>query len=372
MLKDKVIEFIRTKDFRFIQELGNGAFGKTVLLIDEEINHQFVCKKYMPLKYIDKKEFYKNFINEIKLLHLLYHKNIVRIFNYYLYSDYFTGYILMEYIDGNDIFTYLRNHPENLNNIFEQTINGFVYLENNNILHRDIRPTNIMVDKLNNVKIIDFGFGKEINFEEDNKKSITINWWGSVLPDDFKEKTYNHKTEIFFIGKLFEDIINEIDVSFKYKHILKKMIEKDYNNRIDSFIDIQREILENNKVYNLFTEDEKIIYQDFADIFSETISERENNAVIKMNAEEIIKDLKNLNQKTMLEDYVSSNHILQIFIRGNFSFYKKSYSTDRIRNFSHFFERLSKDKQNIVLFNLETRFLDTKSYHDTNEDEIPF
>ena len=83
MTKDKVIEFIRSKDFKFIQELGSGAFGKTILLTDEEINHQFVCKKYMPLDFIDKKEFYKNFINEIKLLHLLYHKNIVRIFNYY-------------------------------------------------------------------------------------------------------------------------------------------------------------------------------------------------------------------------------------------------------------------------------------------------
>ena len=370
MTKDKVIEFIRSKDFKFIQELGSGAFGKTILLTDEEINHQFVCKKYMPLDFIDKKEFYKNFINEIKLLHLLYHKNIVRIFNYYLYPDYFTGYILMEYINGNDIFTHLKNHPENLNNVFEQTINGFVYLESNNILHRDIRPTNIMVDSSNNVKIIDFGFGKEINFDEDNKKSITINWWGSVLPDDFEEKIYNHKTEIFFIGKLFEDIINEIDVSFKYKHILKKMIEKDYSNSINSFIEIQREILENTKISNLFTNDEKITYQDFADIFSETISERENNAIIEMNIEEIIKDLKNLNQKTMLEDYVSSNHILRIFIKGEFRFYKKSYSTDRIKNFSHFFERLSKDKQNIVLYNLETRFLDTKNYYD--DEEIPF
>ncbi|MBA3025030.1 MAG: protein kinase [Sulfurimonas sp.] len=85
MKEQDTIEFIRKKDFKFIKKLGNGAFGETILIQDEYINYDFVCKKYKPLKGIPKEEYFKNFINEIKLMHLLHHNNIVRVFNYYLY-----------------------------------------------------------------------------------------------------------------------------------------------------------------------------------------------------------------------------------------------------------------------------------------------
>lgn len=172
------IKFIRQKDFKFLKKIGNGALGKAVLLRDEYLQVNFVCKKYEPEKEDYRELYYRNFLDEIKLLHLLYHKNIVRVFNYYLYPNYFTGYIVMEFIEGLEIDSYLEKYPENINNIFEQVIDGFVYLEEKSILHRDIRPANIMVDNEHNVKIIDFGFGKQQEFIYDEKKSISLNWWG--------------------------------------------------------------------------------------------------------------------------------------------------------------------------------------------------
>lgn len=172
----KIIEFLRTKDFKFIRNIGQGGTGKTVLLKDEYINESFVCKKYSPYYKEHRDAFFKNFVDEIKILHKLYHRNIVRVFNYYLYPEQKTGYILMEYIQGEDIKGYLQNNPHRLNDIFVQIINGFNYLELNGILHRDIRPENILVSDDGFVKIIDFGFGKEINFDEDFDKSITLNW----------------------------------------------------------------------------------------------------------------------------------------------------------------------------------------------------
>ena len=78
------------------------------------------------------------------------------------------GRVIHEILDGVDIGTYVEKHPEDINEIFMQTIEGFAYLEECNVLHRDIRPLNILVsDKDGIVKIIDFGFGKRIAFEED-------------------------------------------------------------------------------------------------------------------------------------------------------------------------------------------------------------
>ena len=232
MQENSTIEFLRKKDFKFIKKLGNGALGETVLILDEYINYSFVCKKYKPLQGISKEKYFKNFINEIKLMHLLHHNNIVRVFNYYLYPEYHTGYIVMEYIEGKEIDKYLEEYPENLNSVFEQVISGFAYLEENNILHRDIRPSNIMIDANNNVKIIDFGFGKQLNFSEDNHKSISINWWGGEIPNDFKKNIYDFKTEIFFIGKLFQKIIEVINSSFKYEPLLLNMINTDDSKRV--------------------------------------------------------------------------------------------------------------------------------------------
>jgi len=80
---DEIVKFIRSKDFILVKSLGQGACGKTVLLKDDIITEYFVCKKYSPYHSKHKEQLFKNFVQEIKLLHLIYHENIVRVFNYY-------------------------------------------------------------------------------------------------------------------------------------------------------------------------------------------------------------------------------------------------------------------------------------------------
>jgi len=363
------IEFLRKKDFKFIKELGSGAFGRTILLKDEYIHHEFVCKKYMPQIGIKKEDYYQNFVDEIKLLHLVYHPNIVRVFNYYLYPERQTGYLLMEYIDGVDILSYLKKYPENINSIFEQTINGFLYLEEENILHRDIRPLNILVNSNHVVKIIDFGFGKQIHFNEDNNKSITINWFGGEMPNEFKEKIYNHKTEIYFIGKLFQYILAEVNTSFKYMNILKQMINSSLNNRINSFSEIYKNIKNDITIFELFTDEERSTYQNFSYYFFESLSRIKPLTKLEMDINKIIIELDILCKRTMLEDYVGTQHVLKIFLTNNFRYKQNSmFNVDTLVAFTKFFKGLSFEQQNIVLYNLETK-LDNVSF---DLDEIPF
>ena len=89
----EIINFIRQKDYKFCKKLGQGACGETILIEDEIIDEKFVCKKYVPISESLRDELFKKFIQEIKLLHLIYHPNIVRVFNYYIYDDHKTAYI---------------------------------------------------------------------------------------------------------------------------------------------------------------------------------------------------------------------------------------------------------------------------------------
>ena len=107
-----VIAFLRKRDYVFVKVLGQGACGQTVLLRDDVIGSDFVCKKYLPFSESHRQELFKGFLREIKLLHEVYHANVVRVFNYYVYPEQLTGYILMEYVDGTDIEDRLRLQSE--------------------------------------------------------------------------------------------------------------------------------------------------------------------------------------------------------------------------------------------------------------------
>jgi len=107
----EIIEFIRKKNYQRISDIGQGGLDKTILLKDELIDEYFVCKKYSPVYEDAIVQYFPYFLEEIKILHKLYHPNIVRIFNYYLYPEATTGYILMEYIQGSYTDEFLEVNP---------------------------------------------------------------------------------------------------------------------------------------------------------------------------------------------------------------------------------------------------------------------
>jgi len=319
-----------------------------------------------------KEQFFSSFIEEIKILHKIYHKNIVRVFNYYLYPELKTGYILMEFVKGKNIEEFIKTNPHLLNDIFIQTIHGFNYLEQNKILHRDIRPENILVSEEGIVKIIDFGFGKKIKFEDDFDKSITLNWRFSP-PSDFQNKTYDFKTEIYFVGKLFEEIIREnLIENFTFSSIIKEMTVADYDERISSFSLIERTILSDESVGFDFTDENKEIYQKFAYGLTSIFSKIEQDSEYVTDIYKIIAGLEEVYRNSILEEYIQNpNSISRCFVNG--AYYSKSPDINLfiLRDFIKFVNSVSIDKKRIVLNNLWQRLDNIKRYRDESDD-LPF
>ena len=375
-MNEKIIEFLRKKDYELLEELGQGACGKTVLLNDSLINQKLVCKKYNPINEKNREILFKRFIEEIKILFLLHHINIVRVYNYYIYPDDYAGYILMEYIEGDDIEIYLKKHPENLNDIFFQTITGFKYLEENNILHRDIRSQNILIRKDGILKIIDFGFGKQIIFPNDFDKSISLNWW-CELPNEFKDEKYNFGTEVYFIGKLFEKIINENEIKFfQYNKILKSMCKKNPLNRISSFGEIYTGILSNRFNEIDFSEEEIENYRNFSDALFKITAEVENGAKYYSDIDIIQKNLEDLYKKVMLERYLpNNNELLQCLINGNFRWFPKhNIPINLLQSFISLLKSCPVERKNIIISNIHSR-LDSIERFDPDfilDEDIPF
>ena len=373
-MSNEIVKFLRKKDFQFIKGLGSGACGKTVLLYDDIINEQFVCKKYAPFYEQDRELLFKNFVQEIKLLHLIYHRNIVRVFNYYIYPEHLTGYILMEYIKGYDIEEYLGKCPENINEVFLQTIEGFSYLEINNILHRDIRPQNLMVAEDGILKIIDFGFGKQVFDKKDFDKSISLNWWCEP-PNEFDRKLYDFTTEVYFVGKLFEKLLREKDIEqFKYAIVLNGMCNPDPYDRLKSFIEIKKGILSEKFQEIDFNENELKTYRDFSGNLFSIISKIEQGTKYFDDIEKIQAKIEELHKRVMLEEHIPDNASLtQCFINGPYYFSKRdTFPVSVLKSFIDLLRSCSKEKRNIILSNIFSKLDAIERYDKKAQDDIPF
>lgn len=376
-MSDNVIEFVRKRNYVLVRELGQGACGRTVLLRDDVIDELFVCKKYAPYYEGHKQEFFDNFLREIKLLHDVYHQNVVRVFNYHLYPEKLTGYILMEHVDGSDLDEYASANPGALSDIFNQTISGFCHLESRNILHRDIRPMNLMVTNDGTVKIIDLGFGKRVEVPDDFDKSISLNWW-CELPNEFSEKNYNFATEVYFVGKLFEKVIQELSIEdFPYRSVVRKMCQPVPEYRFASFRDVEREVLSNKLTEVEFFGQELDSYRAFANALTEHVAKIENGTKYADDHEKIVAKLELAYRNFMLEDEAPDcAPVLRCFLNGGFKYHKSGFPVSCVKNFISLMRSSGDEKRRIVLANIQSR-LDAVGRYEPHkfsefDDDIPF
>ena|GEM_PF-248957 len=346
--------------------LGSGSFGKTVLLRDTFIDEKFVAKKYEP-DFTDvglKKQFYSTFLNEVKILHSLSHKNVVRVFKYHAYPEETTGFIFMEYIEGVHIDNFLKGNPQLINDIFKQLIKGFVYIEQRTI-HRDIRPGNILVDTMGTVKIIDFGIGKSI--ENENTPNTFHNQIHRLtLSDEELNGEYTCKTDMFHFGVMLDRLIKEAkynESQFFYSAILEKMSRKNPNDRYDSFADIMKEIDAFSLSKMNITKVNKALYQNFAGALFNALDYFIGKRIFNNNIDSFLEKLENVIDGNSFEEYIINiSELLKCVINSDFHCNKSSnenLSRSDAKAFLRWVKKLSPPSQQLILNNLITK-LSTK------------
>ena len=372
----QVIKFSKPKYYEFVKALKAGGTGKTLLMRDSTINELFVCKKYDPEQKEYEDEFYNRFVEEIKIMYSVYHNNIVRIYDYFLYPEYKTGYIIMEYIKGENIEEYFRlADGEDINSIFVQIINAFLYLEQHNILHRDIRATNIMIDEKGDIKVIDFGFGKKlIKEQQENQASVLLNWPASKVPDEIYSEQYGIQTEIFYVGYLIKNIIEKYNIKcFKYGILLEKMIQVNPVNRIHSFEEIQNSIAEQTFEQINFTDEEKEIYQKFANSICALLYQIKDSLSIEKDLSIIIEKLRVILRDNSLEEYITNvTTLISIFVKSDYRYYNNRVEVYKVKDFYEFFLNQADAVKEIILNNLYGRIGNIPVIDSAFDEELPF
>lgn len=369
-----VITFDAKKNFTFVKTLGAGGTGDTHLFKDETTDMLFALKKYVPkdARFVD--EHYSRFVDEIKILLNISHPNIVRIYNYYLYPQAKTGFLQMEYVDGICIDQYSpMPWDKSWEDIFCDIIGAFEYLEKHHILHRDIRPANIMIDTSNNVKIIDFGFGKQLNGTTNDENSILLNWPATEMPNEVQlNQEYDERTEIYFVGTLFRHLLKEEISEFHFAHIIDKMVKINPEQRYDSFSEIIADISAGVLSEIDFSETQKKCYRDFAIALSTHILHFQSKYSPKNDIAQTISDLALLIRNSSLEECIQDNSkLIGCFVAGGYTYNpRKDIPVQILKDFYGLITSLDMGKRKILFDNIYTRLstIEVK----TEDDDLPF
>ena len=366
--------------------LGNGSFGQTVLLKDPFIDELFVAKKYAPEDTYIKKEFYQNFLDEIKILYKTNHPNIVRVYNYYAFENLYTGYILMEYIDGITIDEYfgdkfldyaVKISPDQ---VFRQLISAFCYLERIGILHRDIREHNIMIQSDGTVKLIDFGIGKfykNTSSDYDSLVSKIDRQNVDILPNEFKQGVYTSLTDMFYLGELINRLVRQVEEDylfngFSYHKIIDKMMQSNPSKRYKSFAEIQ-ETLDKRDFINLkISEEDKVIYTYFTDQLFKAINYFADKFEFNRQINDVLERLEKVIKNNVFETYIQNNtDVIDIFIRNGYNYNKGDIFTCRaVSQFYEWLKNSTSQSQELILSNIQTKLSSIKIEYSDND--IPF
>ena len=146
-------------DYILFEQIGQGTFSKVTRAF-HIITEQIVAVKILDKQKIEDEIDIERIIREIEILRSISHPNISQM--YETYSTVHNFYLMMEYIEGGDLFDFISDNcflPEHQAcYFFRQLISVMEYLAELGISHRDIKPENILLDKEHkNIKVIDFG-----------------------------------------------------------------------------------------------------------------------------------------------------------------------------------------------------------------------
>jgi serine/threonine-protein kinase len=193
--------------YKIIQPLGRGGMGQVYLA--ERNDHQFeqkvAIKCFSPEEV--KENFFENFRNEQQFLANLNHGGIAHILDGGV-TDAGIHYIIMEYVDGLPINEYLNKHKLNIQDklhLFLKICEAINYAHNRLILHLDIKPSNILVNKDGQVKLLDFGIAQKIGTKLQKHTHKATPFFAA--PEQIKFGNITTSTDIFQLGVLLHIIL---------------------------------------------------------------------------------------------------------------------------------------------------------------------
>ncbi len=194
--------------YRIIQELGRGGMAIVYKAFDQHLEREVALKTF-PLGNPSNRGNEEHFLREARLIARLSHPNIVTIFDSghldYLY------YIAMEYVQGENLKALVkRKGPlslEEVRQIFRQLADALDYAHSQQVLHRDIKPGNVILRQAGDIKVVDFGLAKilsdaapkPLDTDDDSQRTL-LGTPQYMAPEQILGNAVDPRTDIYAMG----------------------------------------------------------------------------------------------------------------------------------------------------------------------------
>lgn len=246
--------------YEIIEDLGEGGMGRVYRAFDQKIKETVALKLIKPEIGFNTKAI-ERFKNELKIARKISHRNICRMYD--MGEEGFLQYITMEYVAGEDLKRFVRRAgqltPGKAIFIAKQVATGLTEAHNLGVIHRDLKPQNIMVDQDGNARIMDFGIARFIESDKLTGSGVMIGTPEYMSPEQAEIKEVDKRTDIYSLGVVMYEMVTgqvpfegETPLSVVMKHksvaprnvheintmipkelaaIISKCLEKDRNKR---------------------------------------------------------------------------------------------------------------------------------------------
>ena len=225
----KIGQIIKER-YEILEVLGEGGMAFVYKAMDTQLE-RFVAIKTLKPNYVNQETFVERFRREAKTAANLNHPNIVQIFDWGIEEE---PFFVMEYIEGNTLTSIIaKNRTISLSDVLfigAQVANGLQAAHQKGLVHRDIKPGNIMITPDGKVKVTDFGIVSLQNEESDITKTGSILGTASYIsPEQAQGRPVSIESDLYSLGTVLYELIagkppfsGESPISTATKHLTDK------------------------------------------------------------------------------------------------------------------------------------------------------
>jgi len=194
--------------YEIIEELGEGGMGRVFRVEDKKLQQEVALKLIKPEIAHDKKTI-ERFRNELKLARNIRHKNVCGMYD--LGEAEGAHFITMEYVRGEDLRSFIHRSGQlaagTAVRIAKQLCEGLSEAHKLGVVHRDLKSSNIMIDKNGSARIMDFGIARSLEAKGMTGAGVMIGTPEYMSPEQAEAKNVDQRSDIYSFGVILYEML---------------------------------------------------------------------------------------------------------------------------------------------------------------------